>query len=160
MFCSKAEMARLRLQAGCCVLKMAQDPCFAELVTNEHFQATALLLNVSAIAYYSTSSYVHYWKNNQYHALVESCQTYSNIDLNFLYFSGPLLPGSCQIFSEVTQRPPLSPPSSQIHERLCSGSKWSSQGTKKRSQAKLGLKHQQEKRVSSTTSQQQRYIDC
>lgn len=46
-YLSKPELARLRLQAGCCMLKLAEEPCFAELITREQFQALALLINVS-----------------------------------------------------------------------------------------------------------------
>ncbi|KAI0216629.1 hypothetical protein LSAT2_031380 [Lamellibrachia satsuma] len=42
---NKAEMARLRLQATCCVLKLAQEHCYADLITLEQFQTLALLLN-------------------------------------------------------------------------------------------------------------------
>uniref|UniRef100_A0A0L8I015 Sister chromatid cohesion protein PDS5 homolog B n=1 Tax=Octopus bimaculoides TaxID=37653 RepID=A0A0L8I015_OCTBM len=44
---NKPELARLRLQAGCCMLKLAEEPCFAELITREQFQALALLINDS-----------------------------------------------------------------------------------------------------------------
>lgn len=44
---NKAEMARLRLQAGCCMLKLAQEPQFADKISLEQFQTIALLLNVS-----------------------------------------------------------------------------------------------------------------
>lgn len=44
---NKPELARLRLQAGCCMLKLAEEPCFADLITREQFQALALLINDS-----------------------------------------------------------------------------------------------------------------
>ncbi len=44
---SKAEMSRLRLQAGCCILKLAQETVFQDLVTLEQFQSVAYLLVVS-----------------------------------------------------------------------------------------------------------------
>ena len=49
IFISKAEMARLRLQAGCCIIKLVQEPCYNELVTQDQFQTVALLLNVSSV---------------------------------------------------------------------------------------------------------------
>lgn len=48
---SKPELARMRLQAGCCMLKVAEEPCFAEIITREQFQALALLINVSCREY-------------------------------------------------------------------------------------------------------------
>lgn len=45
--CSKPELARLRLQAGCCMLKLAEEPCYADIIVKEQFQALALMLNVS-----------------------------------------------------------------------------------------------------------------
>lgn len=44
---SKPELARLRLQAGCCMLKLAEYKCYGDLITREQFQALALLMNVS-----------------------------------------------------------------------------------------------------------------
>ena len=44
---SKAEMSRLRLAAGCALLKLAQIPCYAEIISTEQFQLLALLINVS-----------------------------------------------------------------------------------------------------------------
>ncbi|XP_012945070.1 sister chromatid cohesion protein PDS5 homolog A-B isoform X1 [Aplysia californica] len=42
---NKPELARLRLQAGCCMLKLAEEHCYAEIITKEQFQALALMLN-------------------------------------------------------------------------------------------------------------------
>lgn len=42
---NKPELARLRLQAGCCMLKLAEEPCYAEIILKEQFQALALMLN-------------------------------------------------------------------------------------------------------------------
>ncbi|KAK6173333.1 hypothetical protein SNE40_016804 [Patella caerulea] len=41
---NKPELARLRLQAGCCMLKLAEEPGYAEMVTSEQFLALALLI--------------------------------------------------------------------------------------------------------------------
>lgn len=49
---SKPELARLRLQAGCAILKLAEEPVFAELLQREQFQALALLINVSSDYHY------------------------------------------------------------------------------------------------------------
>lgn len=40
-------MSRLRLAAGCAVLKLAQEPCYYEIITLEQFQLCALVMNVS-----------------------------------------------------------------------------------------------------------------
>lgn len=40
-------MSRLRLQAGCCMLKLAQEPIFADAIRLEQFETMALLVNVS-----------------------------------------------------------------------------------------------------------------
>ncbi|XP_025084821.1 sister chromatid cohesion protein PDS5 homolog A-like [Pomacea canaliculata] len=42
---NKPELARLRLQAGCCMMKLAEEPCFGDIITREQFQALALLIN-------------------------------------------------------------------------------------------------------------------
>ncbi len=47
LYYSKAEMARLRLQAGCSIVKLAQEPVFADIITLEQFQSVAYLLVVS-----------------------------------------------------------------------------------------------------------------
>lgn len=44
---NKPELARLRLQAGCCMLKLAEYKCYGDLITREQFQALALLMNDS-----------------------------------------------------------------------------------------------------------------
>ena len=44
---SKSEMARLRLQAGCCMLKLAQESVYADAIKLEQFQTMALLASVS-----------------------------------------------------------------------------------------------------------------
>ena len=47
--CSKAEMARLRLCAGCCMLKLAQEHVYESCMNLEWFQALALLIVVSPV---------------------------------------------------------------------------------------------------------------
>jgi len=42
---NKPELARLRLQAGCCMLKLAEEHVYADIITREQFQALALMLN-------------------------------------------------------------------------------------------------------------------
>eukprot|EP00057_Strongylocentrotus_purpuratus_P033215 XP_790621.2 PREDICTED: sister chromatid cohesion protein PDS5 homolog A [Strongylocentrotus purpuratus] len=42
---SKSSMSRLRLAAGCAILKLARINCYVELVTLEQFQTLALLIN-------------------------------------------------------------------------------------------------------------------
>ncbi|XP_069130479.1 sister chromatid cohesion protein PDS5 homolog A-like [Argopecten irradians] len=44
---NKPELARLRLQAGCCMLKLAEDRCYSELISQDQFQTLALLMNDS-----------------------------------------------------------------------------------------------------------------
>ena len=46
-FCSKADMSRLRLAAGCAMLKLAQVPAYNDLISMEQFQMLALMINVS-----------------------------------------------------------------------------------------------------------------
>ncbi|XP_023681779.2 sister chromatid cohesion protein PDS5 homolog B isoform X1 [Paramormyrops kingsleyae] len=41
----KLDMSRLRLAAGCGVLKLAQEPCYQEIVTREQYRLCALLIN-------------------------------------------------------------------------------------------------------------------
>ncbi|XP_067844627.1 sister chromatid cohesion protein PDS5 homolog A isoform X3 [Heptranchias perlo] len=42
---SKSDMSRLRLAAGCAILKLAQEPCYHEIITSEQFQLCALVIN-------------------------------------------------------------------------------------------------------------------
>ncbi|KAK3738251.1 hypothetical protein RRG08_039662 [Elysia crispata] len=42
---NKPELSRLRLQAGCCMLKLVEEPCYADIIVKEQFQALALMLN-------------------------------------------------------------------------------------------------------------------
>lgn len=54
-------MARLRLQAACCVLKLAQEKAFADLVTSDLYQSCALLLNVSVTCMFGVMYSVIIW---------------------------------------------------------------------------------------------------
>ncbi|XP_067892633.1 sister chromatid cohesion protein PDS5 homolog A isoform X2 [Heterodontus francisci] len=42
---SKSDMSRLRLAAGCAILRLAQEPCYHEIITPEQFQLCALVIN-------------------------------------------------------------------------------------------------------------------
>lgn len=44
--CSKPDMSRLRLAAGCAILRLAQEPCYNEIITLEQYQLCALVINV------------------------------------------------------------------------------------------------------------------
>ncbi len=44
--CSKPDMSRLRLAAACALLKLAQEPCYHEIITLEQYQLCALVINV------------------------------------------------------------------------------------------------------------------
>ena len=46
---SRGEMARLRLTAALCILKIVHVGAYAEIVTNETFQNLALIINVSQL---------------------------------------------------------------------------------------------------------------
>lgn len=39
-------MSRLRLAAACALLKLAQEPCYHEIITLEQYQLCALVINV------------------------------------------------------------------------------------------------------------------
>ncbi|KAI1903427.1 hypothetical protein AGOR_G00027070 [Albula goreensis] len=41
----KPDMSRLRLAAGCALLKLAQEPCYHEIITLEQYQQCALVIN-------------------------------------------------------------------------------------------------------------------
>lgn len=45
--CRRGEMARLRLSASLCILKIVHVGAYAEMVSNEVFQNLALTINVS-----------------------------------------------------------------------------------------------------------------
>jgi len=42
---SKSDMSRLRLAAGCAIMKLAQELCYHDIITPEQFQLCALVLN-------------------------------------------------------------------------------------------------------------------
>lgn len=44
-------MSRLRLAAGSAIMKLAQEPCYHEIITPEQFQLCALVINVSNYFY-------------------------------------------------------------------------------------------------------------
>lgn len=46
----KPDMSRLRLAAGCAILRLAQEPCYHEIITLEQYQLCALVINVRPIA--------------------------------------------------------------------------------------------------------------
>jgi len=52
-------MARLRLQAGCCMLKLAQEPVYADAIKLEQFQTMALLASVSYCNYILALLFIH-----------------------------------------------------------------------------------------------------
>lgn len=43
-------MSRLRLAAGSAIVKLAQEPCYHEIITLEQYQLCALAINVRAVA--------------------------------------------------------------------------------------------------------------
>lgn len=49
---SKSDMSRLRLAAGSAIMKLAQEPCYHEIITPEQFQLCALVINVSKQSYF------------------------------------------------------------------------------------------------------------
>lgn len=51
-------MSRLRLAAACALLKLAQEPCYHEIITLEQYQLCALVINVrtSFGPFFSTDS--------------------------------------------------------------------------------------------------------
>lgn len=46
LFFSKPDMSRLRLAAGSAIVKLAQEPCYHEIITLEQYQLCALAINV------------------------------------------------------------------------------------------------------------------
>lgn len=53
IFVRRGEMARLRLAAGLCVLKIVHVGAYAEMVSNETFQNVALIINVCIVLHYA-----------------------------------------------------------------------------------------------------------
>ena len=87
---SKPELARLRLQAGCCMLKIAEEPVFADIITREQFQALALLINVSWIYLYWAS-----------YPLLSHLTVYLDFELGTLHFEKNKRIGYSKLFSWV-----------------------------------------------------------
>lgn len=50
LFFSKPDMSRLRLAAGSAIVKLAQEPCYHEIITLEQYQLCALAINVRKVA--------------------------------------------------------------------------------------------------------------
>lgn len=50
LFFSKPDMSRLRLAAGSAIVKLAQEPCYHEIITLEQYQLCALAINVRRMA--------------------------------------------------------------------------------------------------------------
>jgi len=48
---SKSDMSRLRLAAGGAIMKLAQEPCYHDIITPEQFQLCGLVINVSLNLY-------------------------------------------------------------------------------------------------------------
>lgn len=46
LFYRKPDMSRMRLAAGCALLRLAQEPCYHEIITLEQYQLCALVINV------------------------------------------------------------------------------------------------------------------
>ena len=44
-------MSRLRLAAGGAIMKLAQEPCYHDIITPEQFQLCGLVINVSLLSY-------------------------------------------------------------------------------------------------------------
>ena len=58
------QAARLRLAAGSAIMKLAQEPCYHEIITPEQFQLCALVINVSnslilSFTWSSTLNYIN-----------------------------------------------------------------------------------------------------
>lgn len=51
-------MSRLRLAAGCAVLRLAQEPCYHEIITLEQYQLCALVINVRLKHHYILLHYI------------------------------------------------------------------------------------------------------
>lgn len=60
---SKPDMSRLRLAAACALLKLAQEPCYHEIITLEQYQLCALVINVRTTLSHFFTSYCSYMRN-------------------------------------------------------------------------------------------------
>lgn len=45
-------MSRLRLAAGGAIMKLAQEPCYHDIITPEQFQLCGLVINVSLCSFF------------------------------------------------------------------------------------------------------------
>lgn len=50
-------MSRLRLAAGGAIMKLAQEPCYHDIITPEQFQLCGLVINVSLHHFFKTLFY-------------------------------------------------------------------------------------------------------
>lgn len=109
---SKPDMSRLRLAAACALLKLAQEPCYHEIITLEQYQLCSLVINVRASLVFGP------WRPAQFQLAVVSPP-------------GRVLPGAAVLLPEA---PPGSVPpasASGIHGRLrlvCQGPREGEEG--------------------------------
>lgn len=53
-------MSRLRLAAGCALLRLAQEACYHEIITLEQYQLCALVINVRLGCFFCLMFYPKY----------------------------------------------------------------------------------------------------
>lgn len=51
-------MSRLRLAAGGAIMKLAQEPCYHDIITPEQFQLCGLVINVSLTSRHFLSTFL------------------------------------------------------------------------------------------------------
>lgn len=98
-------MSRLRLAAGSAILKLAQEPCYHDIITPEQFQLCGLVINVSV---------THNPPQTQMHA--SQSAHVKKISL----LTGRVLPGPSNLCSEVTHGPGEIAVALGVYGRVCS----------------------------------------
>lgn len=104
---SKPDMSRLRLAAACALLKLAQEPCYHEIITLEQYQLCALVINVRA----RTGSRL--CRTSVFRMPIHGTPAVS------LPSAGRVLPGATVFLPEAQPRPVPPPPASGVHGRVC-----------------------------------------
>lgn len=109
-------MSRLRLAAACALLKLAQEPCYHEIITLEQYQLCALVINVRTAA---SSRFVPHLRFSRRRYWCSQIPTFICTPPICLPPPGRVLPGATVFLPEAQSRTVPPAPASGVHGRVC-----------------------------------------
>lgn len=119
-YISKPDMSRLRLAAACALLKLAQEPCYHEIITLEQYQLCSLVINVRSSPSFLTAR--------------SFCASSDVLTLVFLVPTpGRVLPGATVFFPEAPPGTVSPPVATRIHgcvRIMCQGPRKGEEGAR------------------------------